>query len=52
VGERVYLYASGPDREEIVCELCRPLRVAQPVRSLLVRSPEQAGAVRSVPRPT
>ena len=50
VGEHVYLYAHGADSEEIVCELCRPLRVAQPSRTLLVRSPEQAGAVRTMPR--
>jgi hypothetical protein len=52
VGERVYLYARGAQDEEIVCELCRPLRVAAPDRTLLVRSAEQAGAVRTVPRPT
>jgi hypothetical protein len=52
IGERVYLYAAGPDAEEIVCELCRPARRAAPDRTLLVRSPEQAGAVRAVPRPT
>ena len=50
VGERVYLYAAARDQEEIVCELCRPLRRVQPERSLLVRSPEQAGAVRPVRR--
>jgi hypothetical protein len=50
VGEMVYLYAKGKDEEEIVCELCRPLRVAAPDRTLLVRAAEQAGAVRTVPR--
>jgi hypothetical protein len=52
VGEQVYLYARGAHDEEIVCELCRPLRVAAPDRTLLVRAAEQAGAVRTVPRPT
>jgi hypothetical protein len=52
VGEMVYLYAKGAHDEEIVCELCRPLRVAQPDRTLLVRPAEQAGAVRTVPRAT
>ena len=52
VGERVYLYAKGAHDEEIVCELCRPLRVAAPDRTVLMRSAEQAGAVRTVPRPT
>jgi hypothetical protein len=47
VGECVYVYG-----EHIVCELCRPLHVAAPDRTLLVRSPEQAGAVRMLPRPT
>jgi hypothetical protein len=46
-GECVYVYGA-----DIVCELCRPLRAAAPDRTLLVRSPEQAGAVRAVPRPT
>ena len=52
VGERVYLYAKGAHDEEIVCELCRPLRLAEPDRTLLVRPAEQPGAVRTVPRPT
>ena len=46
VGEVVHLYAAGRRGEEIVCELCRPLRTAAPARSVLVRSPEQAGSVR------
>ena len=45
VGECVYVYG-----EELVCELCRPLRRSAPDRTLLVRSPEGAGAVRTVPR--
>jgi hypothetical protein len=46
----VHLYGSGTRRgEELVCELCRPLRAAMPDRSVLVRSPEQAGLVRSLP---
>jgi hypothetical protein len=50
VGEIVHVYGSGSRHgEEIVCELCRPLRTAAPERSVLVRSPEQAGSVRSVP---
>jgi hypothetical protein len=43
----VYVYGS-----DLVCELCRPLRAASPDRTLLVRSPEQAGAVRMLARPT
>jgi hypothetical protein len=47
VGEMVHVYASGARRgEEIVCQLCRPLRTSEPERSVLVRSPEQAGSVR------
>ena len=46
VGEVVHVYATGRRGEDIVCELCRPLRTAEPVRSVLVRSPEQAGSVR------
>jgi hypothetical protein len=49
VGERVYVYASGPRGEEVVCELCRPLRATAPDRTVLVRSPEQLGSVRAVP---
>lgn len=47
VGEDVYLYAVGR-REELVCELCRPLRTAAPDRTVHVRSAEQAGSVRMV----
>jgi hypothetical protein len=47
-GELVHVYGSGRRGEEIVCELCRPLRTAAPDRSVLVRSPEQAGSVRSL----
>jgi hypothetical protein len=50
VGERVYLYATAKGGEELVCELCRPLRAAAPDRSQLMRSPEQAGSVRPVAR--
>jgi hypothetical protein len=50
VGEVVHVYRSGSRRdEEIVCELCRPLRTLAPDRSILVRSPEQAGSVRRGP---
>ena len=45
VGEHAYLYGA-----DIVCELCRPLRTAQPDRTVLVRSPEQADSVRPVAR--
>jgi hypothetical protein len=49
VGEVVHLYARGRRAgEELVCELCRPLRAAEPDRSVLVRSPEQRGSVRPV----
>ena len=40
VGERVHLY-EGRHGTHVVCELCRPLRVAAPDSSVLVRSPEQ-----------
>jgi hypothetical protein len=55
VGERVYLYAAAKGAEDLVCELCRPLRTAPPDRSRLMRSPEQAGSVRPLgarPRPS
>ena len=47
-GERVHLYAgkSGP---EVVCELCRPLRAAEPDSSAIVRSPER-GTVTPLPK--
>jgi hypothetical protein len=50
VGEYAYLYDAGARGQEIVCELCRPLRTASPERVVLVRSPEQASAVRAVRR--
>jgi hypothetical protein len=52
VGEVAHVYGAGSRRgEELVCELCRPLRAAEPDRSMLVRSAE-AGSVRPVaPRP-
>jgi hypothetical protein len=49
VGEVVHVYGGGPRRgEEIVCELCRPLRTAEPERSVRVRPAERAGSVRVV----
>ena len=53
VGEVAHVYGTGSRRgEELVCELCRPLRTASPERSVVVRSAEQAGCVRPVaPRP-
>jgi hypothetical protein len=42
VGERVHLY----DRDEIVCELCRPLRRAEPVGSDCVRHAGHGQTVR------
>ena len=41
VGERVHLYG-----ERLVCTLCLPLRREPPERSVTVRSPEHARAVR------
>jgi hypothetical protein len=52
VGEQVYVYESGRRGEEVVCELCRPLRTTAPDRTVLVRSPEQLGSVRAVPART
>ena len=49
VGEHVHVYGSGRRGEEIVCELCRPLRTAAPERTVLVRSAEQRATVRAVP---
>ena len=43
-GERVYFYETRKSTE-VVCELCRPLRVTEPDRTELVRSPEQAASV-------
>jgi hypothetical protein len=42
VGERVYRYPRG----ETVCELCRPLRGAEPDASELVRHTERGQTVR------
>jgi hypothetical protein len=42
VGETLYLYAAGAT----VCELCRPLRRDEPVRSERVRHSEHGNAVR------
>jgi hypothetical protein len=47
VGERVYLY-DGKHRTEMVCELCRPLRVAAPDRTELVCSSERGASVQPV----
>jgi hypothetical protein len=46
VGEHVYLYKLGRHGEEIVCELCRPRRRAQPDETLVVHS-EAASTVRA-----
>ncbi|MGI8622611.1 MAG: hypothetical protein ACR2NB_03780 [Solirubrobacteraceae bacterium] len=46
VGERVHLYEARHSTH-VVCELCRPLRVADPDRSELVRSTE--GSVTPLP---
>jgi hypothetical protein len=45
IGERVHLYDG-----QVVCELCRPLRVAAPDRTELVRSPERGQSVQQVAR--
>jgi hypothetical protein len=50
VGEVVHVYGTHSRRgEELVCELCRPLRGAEPDRSLHVRSPGRAPTVRAEP---
>src|SRR3954451_4643157 len=49
VGECVHVYDTGRRGEEIVCELCRPLRAAEPDRIVLVRPAERWGGVRAVP---
>jgi hypothetical protein len=50
VGEVVHVYGAHSRRgEEVVCDLCRPLRAAEPDRSMLVRPAESAGSVRSMP---
>ena len=46
-GERVHLYEARHGTQ-VVCELCRPKRIAAPDRSVIVRSPEQ-GSVHRVP---
>lgn len=53
VGERIYVYESGPRRsgaadgqDRLVCELCRPLRREAPARSELVMPVEHAGSIR------
>ncbi|HEV3228058.1 MAG TPA: hypothetical protein VGY97_01190 [Solirubrobacteraceae bacterium] len=46
IGERVYLYAD----DQIVCELCRPLRKGEPIGSEIVRHSEHGHAVRIVVR--
>ena len=43
-GETMFFYI-GARRTDAVCELCRPLRAAEPDRRELVRSPEQAASV-------
>lgn len=42
VGERIHEYANG----RVACELCRPRRREEPVRSVVVRGPEHGHAVR------
>ena len=42
VGEQLHLYAA----DELVCELCRPLRREQPVSSVDVRHSEYGHTVR------
>ena len=46
-GETIHFYASRHGADA-VCELCRPLRVAAPDRTELVRHPEQASTVHLV----
>jgi hypothetical protein len=46
VGERIYVYEGR--RTEVVCELCRPLRAAEPDRSELVCSPERGASVQPI----
>lgn len=46
VGERIYLY----ERDQIVCELCRPLRRHDAVGSETVRHSEYGHAVRLTAR--
>jgi hypothetical protein len=49
IGERVHLY-DGRGRTDVVCDLCRPLRTAEPDRTELVRSAEQGASVQPVER--
>jgi hypothetical protein len=53
VGERIYVYETGPRRlgapagaDRLVCELCLPLRREPPARSELVMPVEHAGSIR------
>lgn len=50
-GETIFLFETR-HRTEAVCELCRPLRGADPDRRELVRSPEQASLASLVERAT
>jgi len=53
VGERVHLYqahAAGRGAD-VVCELCRPLRVAEPDRTEIVRPPGQGSVTPVAHRP-
>lgn len=45
-GERTYRYARG----EVVCELCRPQRAAEPTTSQVVHHGEHGQTVRRRPR--
>ncbi len=49
VGECVHVYSSSKRGEELVCELCRPLRTAAPDRTVRVRSAEAVPLVRPLP---
>jgi hypothetical protein len=44
-GERIHVYATAAG-ERLVCELCRPLRREEPVRSQLMHAPEHERSVR------
>jgi hypothetical protein len=44
-GEVVHIYATAAD-EQLVCELCRPLRRQEPARSELMHAPEHERSVR------
>jgi hypothetical protein len=45
-GEFLYAYSRARGREDLVCELCRPLRTARPDRTIVVHSQAQ-GTVRA-----